>query len=276
MTTSIYDVGLEKNAANYASLSPLSFIAWSADVYPERSSVIHGARRYTWSETYTRTRRLASAIARRGIKRGETVSAMLANTPEMYEAHFGVPMSGAVFNALNTRLDADAIAFILRHAEAKLVLVDREFSAIVQAAVAQLQHPPLIVDVLDSEYQGGGAPIGSLDYEALLAEGDPAYAWQLPPDEWDAISLNYTSGTTGNPKGVVLGGAQQRSRRRAAAPRGLPVDAANVPLQRLVFPMDTRGQGRRQRVPAQGRGGRHLQCDPRASSHALLRRTGGT
>jgi fatty-acyl-CoA synthase len=203
MTTSIYDVGLDKNAANYTSLSPLSFIAWSADVYPERSSIIHGARRYTWSETYTRTRRLASAIARRGIERGQTVSAMLANTPEMYEAHFGVPMSGAVLNALNTRLDADAISFILRHAEAKLVLVDREFSAIVQAAVAQLEHPPLIVDVLDPEYQGVGAPIGSLDYEALLAEGDPAYAWQLPADEWDAISLNYTSGTTGNPKGVV-------------------------------------------------------------------------
>jgi len=203
MSTSIYDVGLDRNDANYAALSPLSFLAWSADVYPDRVSVIHGALRFTWSETYARARRLASALLARGVRPGETVSAMLANTPEMFEAHFGVPMSGAVFNALNTRLDAPAIAFILRHAEAKVVLVDREFAAIVQAAVAELEHKPLVVDVLDPVYQGPGSAIGALDYEALLAEGDPEFAWQLPRDEWNAISLNYTSGTTGNPKGVV-------------------------------------------------------------------------
>ncbi|MEY4513148.1 MAG: hypothetical protein RLZZ450_5270, partial [Pseudomonadota bacterium] len=203
MSKSIYDDGLDKNAANFAALSPLSFLAWSADVYPQRPSVIHGARRYTWSQTYDRARRLASALVRRGVQKGETVSAMLANTPEMYETHFGVPMSGAVLNAVNTRLDPDAVAFILRHAEAKVVLVDREYAAKVEAAVAQLEQPPLIVDVLDPEYQGSGKPVGALDYEALLAEGDPAFVWQLPTNEWDAISLNYTSGTTGNPKGVV-------------------------------------------------------------------------
>ena len=203
MSTGIYDLDLDKNAANYTALSPLSFLARSADVYPERPSVIHGARRFSWQQTYTRARRLASALTRRGIQPGQTVSVMLANTPEMYEAHFGVPMSGAVLNALNTRLDADAIAFILQHAEAKLLITDREFSPIIEAALAQLTVKPLVVDVLDSEYQGPGAPLGQCDYESFLEEGDPAFAWQLPADEWDAISLNYTSGTTGNPKGVV-------------------------------------------------------------------------
>jgi fatty-acyl-CoA synthase len=203
MSTSIYDAGLSRQQANYAALSPLSFLAWSADVYPDRSSVIHGPRRFTWRETYARARRLASALHARGVRVGETVSAMLANTPEMYEAHFGVPMMGGVLNALNTRLDAPAIAFILRHAEAKVVLVDREFAPIVQAAVAELEHKPLVVDVLDPVYRGPGSAIGALEYEALLQEGDPEFAWQLPSDEWNAISLNYTSGTTGNPKGVV-------------------------------------------------------------------------
>jgi len=203
MSSGIYDLGLGQNEANHSPLTPLSFLAWSADVYPARPSVIHGARRFTWGETYARSRRLASALARRGVKRGETVSAMLANTPEMYEAHFGVPMCGAVLNAINTRLDPDAVAFILQHAEAKVVLTDREYEPVMRAALAQLDVKPLVVDVLDPEYQGAGEPVGSLDYEALLAEGDPDYAWQPPRDEWDAISLNYTSGTTGNPKGVV-------------------------------------------------------------------------
>jgi len=203
MSTSIYDVGLERNAANYAPLTPLSFIAWSADVYPERLAVVHGARRYTWRETYTRSRRLASALTRRGIGVGDTVSVMLSNTPEMVEAHFGVPMSGAVLNALNTRLDADAIAFILGHAEAKVLLTDREFSATIRAALAQLERPPLVIDVLDPEYRGEGEPLGALDYERLLDEGDPSFVPAPPSDEWNALSLNYTSGTTGNPKGVV-------------------------------------------------------------------------
>ncbi|HEY6876822.1 MAG TPA: acyl-CoA synthetase [Polyangiales bacterium] len=200
---SIYDRGLDRNAANHAPLTPLSFLRWSADVYPERLSVIHGAQRYRWAETYARCRRFASAIRARGIGRGDTISAMLANTPEMYEAHFAVPMAGAVLNAINTRLDPDAIAFILRHAEAKVLLTDSEYAPVIEAALAQLEHKPLVIDVIDPVYKGPHKRLGDLDYEALLAEGDPAFAWAMPEDEWDAISLNYTSGTTGNPKGVV-------------------------------------------------------------------------
>jgi fatty-acyl-CoA synthase len=200
---SIYDRGLDRNAANHAPLTPLSLLRWSADVYPERPSVIHGPRRYRWRDTYERCRRLACALQRRGIQRGDTVSAMLANTPEMYEAHFGVPMAGAVLNAINTRLDADAVAFILRHAETKVLLTDSEFAPVIEAALAQLEHEPLVIDVLDPVFHGPPKRLGTLDYEALLAEGDPTFTWQLPADEWDAISLNYTSGTTGNPKGVV-------------------------------------------------------------------------
>jgi fatty-acyl-CoA synthase len=203
MSPSIYDRDLDKNPANYAALSPLSFLAWTAQVYPERVSVVHGARQYRWRETYARARALASALAARGIGRADTVSAMLANTPEMYEAHFGVPMTGAVLNALNTRLDPEAIAFMLEHAETRVLLVDREFAATVAKALERLPRKPIVIDVLDSEYTEPGERIGTIDYEALLASGDANYAWKLPNDEWDAISLNYTSGTTGNPKGVV-------------------------------------------------------------------------
>jgi fatty-acyl-CoA synthase len=200
---SIYERGLERNAANHVALTPVSWLRWSADVYPERTSVIHGARRYRWLDTYQRCRRLASALQKRGVRVGDTVSAMLANTPEMYEAHFGVPMVGAVLNAINTRLDPDTVAFILRHAEAKVLLTDSEFAPVIEAALSQLDHKPLVIDVLDSEFHGPAKRLGSLDYEALLAEGDPAFDWPMPDDEWRAISLNYTSGTTGNPKGVV-------------------------------------------------------------------------
>jgi fatty-acyl-CoA synthase len=201
--SNIYDRDLDKNAANHAPLTPLTFIAWTAEVYPERLAVVHGSRRFNWREVYARARRLGSALARRGIGPGNTVSAMLSNTPEMYEAHFGVPMCGATLHALNTRLDADAIAFMLRHAETQVLLTDREFAPTIAAALAQLEHKPLVIDVLDPEYGGPGERVGSLEYEALLASGDPQYAWQPPGDEWDAIALNYTSGTTGNPKGVV-------------------------------------------------------------------------
>ncbi len=200
---SIYDRGLDRNAANYAPLTPLSLLRWSADVYPDRSSVVHGARRYRWRDTFERCRRLGSALQKRGLQRGETVSAMLANTPEMYEAHFGIAMAGAVLNAINTRLDADTIAFILKHAEAKVLLTDSEYAPVIEAALAQLEHKPLVIDVLDPEFRGPPTRLGSLDYEALLAEGDAAFEPMLPHEEWDAISLNYTSGTTGNPKGVV-------------------------------------------------------------------------
>ncbi|MBI4987883.1 MAG: acyl-CoA synthetase [Rhodocyclales bacterium] len=198
-----YQDGLDKNAANYTPLSPLSFIERTATVYPQRTSVIHGARRFTWGETYARCRRLASALQARGIGKGDTVAAMLSNTPEMVECHFGVPMSGAVLNTLNTRLDAEAIAFMLNHGEAKVLIADREFSPTVSRALAQAGRDLLVIDVDDPEYVGPGARLGSVEYEAFLASGDPQFAWQGPADEWDAISLNYTSGTTGNPKGVV-------------------------------------------------------------------------
>ena len=198
-----YEVDLERNPANYAPLTPLTFIEWSASVYPGRAAVVHGARRYTWKETYTRSVRLASALAKRGIGVGDTVAAMLPNTPEMYECHFGVPMAGAVLNTLNTRLDAEAIAFMLNHGEAKVIITDREFSGTIAGALEKVERKPVVIDVDDPEYAGPGERLGRIDYEAFLAEGDPGYAWQPPADEWQAISLNYTSGTTGNPKGVV-------------------------------------------------------------------------
>ena len=198
-----YEIDLDRNPANYAPLTPLTFIDWSASVYPARVAVIHGSRRYTWAETYARTRRLASALARRGIGVGDTVAVMLSNTPEMYECHFGVPMAGAVLNALNTRLDAEAIAFMLGHGGAKVLITDREFSGTIAKALDKVEERPIVIDVDDPEYDGPGGRLGELDYETFLAAGDPAFAWQRPADEWQAIALNYTSGTTGNPKGVV-------------------------------------------------------------------------
>ena len=179
------------------------FIEWSAYVYPERTAVIHGARRFTWAETYARSRRLASALAGRGIGLGDTVALMAANTPEMYEAHFGVPMAGAVLNTLNTRLDAEAIGFMLGHGGARVVITDREFSSTMSGALAKLEHRPLVIDIDDLEFDGPGESLGETDYETFIGAGDPNYAWQRPADEWQAISLNYTSGTTADPKGVV-------------------------------------------------------------------------
>ncbi len=199
-----YETGLDKNAANYVALTPLNFLRWSGDVTPGRSSVIHGARRFTWAETYARCRRLASALANHGIGAGHTVSVMLANTPEMYECHFGVAMSGAILNTLNTRLDAPAIAFMLQHAEAKVLITDREFSPTIAQALSDLKVKPLVIDVDDPEYSGPGERLSPMDYEDFLRSGDPDFSWMPPPDEWNAISLNYTSGTTGNPKGVVF------------------------------------------------------------------------
>ena len=198
-----YEQGLGKNAANHVPLSPLSFIERTAQVYPERISVVHGARSFTWQETYTRCRRLASALVAHGVKRGDTVAVMLPNVPAMFEAHFGVPMVGAVLNTLNTRLDPEAIAFMLAHGEAKVLITDPEFAAIVGPALERLEGPkPLVIDALDAEYPGTDR-LGTIEYEDFLAAADPGFRWSLPPDEWDAIALNYTSGTTGNPKGVV-------------------------------------------------------------------------
>jgi fatty-acyl-CoA synthase len=204
LVPSSYDNGLDKNQANFAPLTPLTFISWAADVFPKHPAVIHGKRRFTWRETYTRCRRLASALIRRGIGVGDTIAVMLSNTPEMYECHFGIPMAGAVLNTLNTRLDAEAIAFMLKHGEAKVLLTDREFSKTIEAALAKLEKPPSVIDVDDPEYAGSGSRLGEIDYEALLEEGDAEFALNPPSDEWNAITLNYTSGTTGNPKGVVF------------------------------------------------------------------------
>ncbi|WP_454842741.1 acyl-CoA synthetase [Pseudomonas hormoni] len=199
---SIFETGLAPSAVNHIALSPLSFIERTASVYGEYPAVIHGAIRRNWQETYERCRRLAGALSQRGIGKGDTVAVMLPNIPAMLEAHFGVPMIGAVLNTLNVRLDAQAIAFMLEHGEAKVLITDREFHAVIREALSLLSHPPLVVDVDDPEY-GEGSAVSTLDYEAFLAEGDPQFAWQWPEDEWQAISLNYTSGTTGNPKGVI-------------------------------------------------------------------------
>jgi len=200
--TSIYDQGLEPRNANYAVQSPVDFIERTASVYPDHPSIIHGAIRYTWAETGQRCRRLASALTGRGVGRGDTVAVMLPNIPAMVECHFGIPMAGAVLNALNVRLDAPAIAYMLAHSEVTVVIADREYGDVIRAAVERMEHKPLVIDVNDPEY-GEGTPVSELDYEAFLLEGDPNARWQFPQDEWQAISLNYTSGTTGNPKGVV-------------------------------------------------------------------------
>ncbi len=203
MSSNPYEQGLGKNAANFVQLSPLSFIERSAHVYPDRTSVIHGARQFTWKQTYERCRRLASALRQHGIGRGDTVAVMLPNVPAMFEAHFGVPMAGAVLNTLNTRLDPEAIAFMLAHGEAKVLITDPEFAAIVGPALDRLDGSrPLVIDALDAEYPGTDR-LGDIEYEDFIAAGHSEFDWQLPADEWDAIALNYTSGTTGNPKGVV-------------------------------------------------------------------------
>ena len=202
----IYEQDLAKNAANYTALTPVDFIERAAEVFPDRLAVIHGPLRRTWSQTYQRSMQLAHALRALGIKKGDTVTAMLANTPEMIESHFGVPALGAVLNALNTRLDAASLTYMLNHAQAKVVLVDREFAKVMQEAIAHAQVKPIVIDIDDTQYQGPGDRIGAYEYEALLA-AQAARAAQEPihftGDEWDAISLNYTSGTTGEPKGVV-------------------------------------------------------------------------
>jgi fatty-acyl-CoA synthase len=197
-----YTIDLDRNAANHVALTPLSFIERAAAVHPDHPALVHGLQRFTWGEVYGRCRRLGSALKRRGIGKGDTVAVMAANTPPLLEAHFGVPMAGAVLNALNTRLDSATVAFILDHGEAKVLITDREFSNIVAPALAQLKTKPLVIDI-DDPLGAPGESLGEIDYESFLGSGDPDFAWEYPADEWDAIALNYTSGTTGNPKGVV-------------------------------------------------------------------------
>ena len=201
---SIYDVDLDKTPANYQPLTPLSFLARSASVYPDHTAIIHGKQRTSYAGFYARARKLASALAKAGIKKGETVSAILANTPAMLECHYGVPMMGGVLNTLNTRLDAATIGFSLDHAETKLLVVDKEFGGLAKAAIQLMKGPkPIVVDYVDPEFPVEGERLSSIEYEQFLAGGEEDFEWLWPADEWEAISLNYTSGTTGNPKGVV-------------------------------------------------------------------------
>ncbi len=198
-----YAKGLDKNAANYTALTPLTFLRRSAETYPDHPAVLHGSRTITYREFYERCRRLGSALAKKGIKKNDTVAVLAPNVPAMLEAHYGVPMAGAVLNAINYRLSAQEVAFILDHGEAKIFMVDREFAGLAAAALKLCKAKPLIVDIDDPEYLGPGARIGRIEYEDFIAKGRPDYAWEPPADEWDPIALNYTSGTTGNPKGVV-------------------------------------------------------------------------
>jgi fatty-acyl-CoA synthase len=198
-----YDAGLGKTPANYQPLTPLVFLERSAAVYPDHTAIIHGDVRISYETFYARARQLASALAARGIGVGDTVSVMLSNTPSMLEAHYGVPMTGAVLHSINTRLDAPNIAFMLDHAEAKVVICDTEFGEVMKEALSLASVKPLLIDYEDTELGEPGTRLGDIDYDDFVSEGDAEYAWAMPSDEWNAISLNYTSGTTGNPKGVV-------------------------------------------------------------------------
>ena len=234
MTASPYDRDLDRGPANFQPLTPLTFLERSAAVFPNHLAIVHGPLRRNYREFHARSRRLASALTRRGLGRGDTVAALLANTPAMLECHYGVPMSGAVLNTLNTRLDAAALAFMLDHGQARALIVDREYAALARQALALAKVRPLLVDYDDAEYSGPGEPLGGLDYEALLAEGDENYERTAPRDEWDAIALNYTSGTTGDPKGVVY---HHRGANLLAVGNVVTADMGRHPVYLWTLPM---------------------------------------
>ena len=204
--TDMYNTNLDKNHANFTPLSPLSFLQRSAEVYPNRLSIIHGSKKYTWSDTFKRSKQLASALTKKGVGKGDTVAVLCFNTPEIYEAHYGIPMIGAIINTINIRLDVDTISYILEHGEAKVVITDNELSPTIKEVLNKIKTKPLVIDIDDelaNHPEGAGENLGSLNYEEFLKTGDENFEWSLPEDEWDSLALNYTSGTTGLPKGVV-------------------------------------------------------------------------
>ena len=229
-----YASGLERNAANHQPLTPVTLFERTARTHPDHVAIVHGNTRASYAEFYRRSKMLASALVNAGIGKGETVAAMLANTPAMLEAHFGVPMTGAVLNALNTRLDAAAIAFILDHGEAKLLITDREFSPTIKKALKLCKAKPFVVDYDDPEFPNLGEFLGTIEYEDFIAGGDPDFAWRMPTDEWEAISLNYTSGTTGNPKGVVY---HHRGAGLMCFANALAADMGRHPIYLWTLPM---------------------------------------
>ena len=277
---SIYDQDLDPTPANHTPLSPVSFVERSAEVFADLPAVIHGQRRYTWAQTRERSARLAAALKALGVGHGDTVSVMLPNTPEMVELHYAVPALGAVLNALNTRLDAALIAWQMKHCEAKVLVTDREFAPVMAQALALLESEHgrslTVIDVCDSQYAGPGERLGAHEYEAWLAGHAPLARLEGPRNEWDAIAVSYTSGTTGDPKGVVTHhrGAYLNAVSNAVT-WNMPhlfVDAAAVSLQRLVLCVDGGHARRHPCVPAQGRCAFHPGGDARTPHRPLLRR----
>jgi fatty-acyl-CoA synthase len=235
VTPNVYETDLGRTAANFQALTPLSFLERTAANYPDHTAVIHGNLRRTYRELYARTRRLAAALKILGIGPGDTVSAIVPNTPEMLELHYGVPMTGATLHTINTRLDAPILAFQLDHADSKVLFTDREFAPLVAAALALAKVRPKVIDIDDLQFPQSGALLGEIDYERFIATGDPAHVWRWPADEWEAIALGYTSGTTGNPKGVVThhrGADGLREYDGGGPPQApsVPVDLADVSL----------------------------------------------